>query len=280
MKPATAAACAAPISGSYNESGKRVRHRPRGAPRCRGNSAKVQQGRRSRSATAEGAAALRQSPGAWARDRRVRRKPALAADREAADPTDRPQKRPTFGAGSPWILTALSDWFFMVLLYCIAVARAALCANSRFGAFNSRLGAKKFPFSRPRELARKGLICLAIFCTETALFGWNRKNSRFYGNKRDAGGSSPPWPVTKSTILSTPAPLLRLVKTKRSGVAHPACVAIHDLEAGANHWRKRSRHHASARRRFCRHARPPKQMHETGPAATLAKADFGSALGQ
>jgi hypothetical protein len=60
--------------------------------------------------------------------------------------------------------------------------REALPDNSRFGEFNSRLGPNKFPFSGLRELAGKALICLTVFGAETALFGNNRKNSRFHGN--------------------------------------------------------------------------------------------------
>jgi hypothetical protein len=71
---------------------------------------------------------------------------------------------------------------FVVLFWCAAVARAALQHNSRFGVFNSRLGAHEFPFSRQRELARKALIRLAISGAETALFEKNRQNSRFHGN--------------------------------------------------------------------------------------------------
>jgi|SRR5215469_2278160 len=49
---------------------------------------------------------------------------------------------------------------------------------------NSRLGAKKFPISGPWELARNHLICLEFFGAKTALFGRNRKYTRFYGNNR------------------------------------------------------------------------------------------------
>ena len=51
--------------------------------------------------------------------------------------------------------------------------------NSRFGAFNSRLGPKKFPFDLLREFAGKPLNFPAIFGAGAALFGNNRKNSRF-----------------------------------------------------------------------------------------------------
>src|SRR5215469_807098 len=49
---------------------------------------------------------------------------------------------------------------------------------------NSRLGQKKFPFSRLRELARNSLIGLAVFCAKLVLIGRNRKNSRFDGKSR------------------------------------------------------------------------------------------------
>src|SRR6266567_4932119 len=74
---------------------------------------------------------------------------------------------------------------FLVLFWCAAVARAVLRYNSRFAVLNSRLGLNKFPFSRQRELPGKGLICLALFGAETALFGHNRENSRFHGNNRE-----------------------------------------------------------------------------------------------
>jgi len=66
-----------------------------------------------------------------------------------------------------------------------AVARNARRRNSRFGGFNSRLAANKFPASGRRELSSKDLNCLAIFGARTALFGNNRQNSRFHGNNRE-----------------------------------------------------------------------------------------------
>src|SRR5712691_1136988 len=74
---------------------------------------------------------------------------------------------------------------FLVLFWCAAVARAVLRYNSRFAGSNSRLGANKFPFSRQRELAGKGLIYLAVFGADTALFRHNRENSRFHGKNRE-----------------------------------------------------------------------------------------------
>src|SRR5262249_29801574 len=71
---------------------------------------------------------------------------------------------------------------FVFLLWCMTRTLDVLNHNSRFGVFNSRLGANKFPFSRQRELAGKSLIWLAVSRAKTALFGQNRKNSRFYGN--------------------------------------------------------------------------------------------------
>src|SRR5215831_21312291 len=61
---------------------------------------------------------------------------------------------------------------------------------------NSRLGRKKFPFSRQRELTRKRLISLLVCGAETALLTQNRKNSRFHGNNQEthSGPPSPPWP--------------------------------------------------------------------------------------
>src|ERR1700730_15816121 len=71
---------------------------------------------------------------------------------------------------------------FQLLIWYAAVV---LGSNSRFGGFNSRLGPNKFPFSRLRELARKGLTYLTVFGAKTAVFGDNRKNSRFHGKNRE-----------------------------------------------------------------------------------------------
>ena len=73
-------------------------------------------------------------------------------------------------------------WLFQLLFWCAAVVTGS---NSRFGGFNSRLGPNKFPFSRLRELARKGLTYLTVFGAETALFEDNRENSRFQGKNRE-----------------------------------------------------------------------------------------------
>src|SRR5215469_15170154 len=58
-------------------------------------------------------------------------------------------------------------------------------SNSRFGAFNSRLGPNKFPFSPLRGFAGKGLIWLAVFVTKPALIANNRKNSQLHGKNRE-----------------------------------------------------------------------------------------------
>src|SRR5262249_5185998 len=72
------------------------------------------------------------------------------------------------------------------LYFCSAfVTRAILRFSSRFGGFNSRFGAKKFPFSRQREFAGSGLIWLVVFSSKTRLFGHNRKNTLFHGNNRE-----------------------------------------------------------------------------------------------
>jgi hypothetical protein len=83
---------------------------------------------------------------------------------------------------------------FLVLFWCVAVARDVLRHNSGFGVFNTRLGPNKFPFSRLRELPGKGLICLAVFGAKTALFENNRENSRFHGNNRKF------WPPAKRAM--------------------------------------------------------------------------------
>src|SRR5215470_3143952 len=50
---------------------------------------------------------------------------------------------------------------------------------------NSRKRELKFPITWPRELPRKALISIFIFCAQAALIGRNRKISRFYGNCRE-----------------------------------------------------------------------------------------------
>jgi hypothetical protein len=71
---------------------------------------------------------------------------------------------------------------FLVLFWWAAIVRAVLRCNSRFGAFNSRLGANKFPFNRRRELAGNGLIYFPFRGAKTVLFARIEKISRFYGN--------------------------------------------------------------------------------------------------
>jgi hypothetical protein len=60
---------------------------------------------------------------------------------------------------------------FLVLFWCAAVARAVHRYYSRFGIPNSRFGSNKFPFSRLRELAGKGSICLPFSVPEWRLSG-------------------------------------------------------------------------------------------------------------
>jgi hypothetical protein len=105
---------------------------------------------------------------------------------------DPPQKRPSFGVRSRQLDLCFIAFrrdgamgLFLVLFWCAAVARDILPYNSRFGVFNSRLGPNKFPFPPRRELPGKGLICLTVPGADTALFGNNRKNSRFHGKSRE-----------------------------------------------------------------------------------------------
>jgi hypothetical protein len=82
---------------------------------------------------------------------------------------------------------------FLVLFWCAAVAGAVVqrnSRNSRLRGFNSRLGTKKFPFSRLRELPDKRLIGFAFAGAETALFEDNGENSRFDGNSREFSPAS------------------------------------------------------------------------------------------
>src|SRR5262245_31932246 len=78
-----------------------------------------------------------------------------------------------------------------VLLMLWWCAAAALGANSRFGAFNSRLRGDKFPFGLLREFAGKGLIYPTVFVAIPGFGCVNRKNSRYHGNNREfpAGGN-------------------------------------------------------------------------------------------
>src|SRR5690242_19558384 len=72
----------------------------------------------------------------------------------------------------------------LVLFWYAAVARAVLWHNShdsRLRGFNSRIGTKKYPFSRLRELPGSGLIDSAFPRVETALFEDNDEIPRFDG---------------------------------------------------------------------------------------------------
>jgi hypothetical protein len=82
---------------------------------------------------------------------------------------------------------------FLLLFWCAAVAGDILRYNSRFGIFNSRLGPNKFPFSRQRELAGKGLMRLCVFAADTALIGNKRKDSRFLGKNRESYSHQEQW---------------------------------------------------------------------------------------
>src|SRR5215471_6966082 len=88
---------------------------------------------------------------------------------------------------------AVAMGFFRVLFWRAVVARAVPRCYSRFGIFNSRLGPDKFPFSRLRELAGKGLICLPFFGAVMAIFGNDRENSLFHGNNREFRGRRNGW---------------------------------------------------------------------------------------
>ena len=66
---------------------------------------------------------------------------------------------------------------FFVFLCCRAVVGLAIAGNSRnsrFGALNSRLGRREFPFEALRELPRKGLIG-AIFSRPYGGSTWQNK---------------------------------------------------------------------------------------------------------
>jgi hypothetical protein len=65
---------------------------------------------------------------------------------------------------------------FVILFWCPAATHAVLRFSSRFGVFNSRLGAKIFPFSLQREFARKRLIDNDLFGTEQHFSGTIAKN--------------------------------------------------------------------------------------------------------
>jgi hypothetical protein len=77
---------------------------------------------------------------------------------------------------------------FLVHFWCWAVLHAVLAAgsrNSRFGRFNSRLGANKFPFMLRRELPSNPLIWHANLGPWSGVNRENRKNSRLHGNNRE-----------------------------------------------------------------------------------------------
>jgi hypothetical protein len=89
----------------------------------------------------------------------------------------------------------------LVLFWCASLAGEAFWDNSRFGEFNSRLGPNKFPVSRLRELAGKGLIRLTVFAAKMAVSGENRKNSRFHGKNRESCSPLAKW--TQLLIMLT-----------------------------------------------------------------------------
>jgi hypothetical protein len=60
---------------------------------------------------------------------------------------------------------------FLVVFWCASITCAILRFNSRFGVFNSRLGALEFPFSRQREFAGKRLIFRVVFVAERHFSG-------------------------------------------------------------------------------------------------------------
>jgi hypothetical protein len=57
--------------------------------------------------------------------------------------------------------------------------------NYQFGAFNSRLGADKFPSSQQREPAGKRLISFVVFGCRSHSSRGQQKSSRFEGKNRE-----------------------------------------------------------------------------------------------
>jgi hypothetical protein len=103
-----------------------------------------------------------------------------------------PQKRPSFGVRSRQLHLCFIVFrrdramdLFLALFWCAAVARAVLRYSSRLSGFNSRLGPNKFPFSLPRELAGKGLICPAVSRLKPHLSGTIEKIPGFTGITRN-----------------------------------------------------------------------------------------------
>src|SRR5215471_2660057 len=92
---------------------------------------------------------------------------------------------------------------FLALFWCASVARTVHRHNSRFGVFNSRLGANKFPFSGQREFEAKRLIRPGFSVAKTALFERNRKNSRFHENNREYRRGALPPPSGYCTAASS-----------------------------------------------------------------------------
>jgi hypothetical protein len=77
-------------------------------------------------------------------------------------------------------------WLFLILLYCSVLwgqcgDRNILRDNSLCGNSNSRLRQRQFPIGLLREFAGNGLIRLTLLCKQTAIFGGNRRGSRFNG---------------------------------------------------------------------------------------------------
>lgn len=76
----------------------------------------------------------------------------------------------------------------------------AAATNSRFGKFNSRFGRGKFPFSVPREIVRKSLVCFTFLGPERGCGANNPGSSRRTGNSAGAvhPGLSEPAPFRGS----------------------------------------------------------------------------------
>jgi hypothetical protein len=110
---------------------------------------------------------------------------------------------------------------FLVFFWCAAIAQTVLRYDSRFGGFNSRLGPNKFPFGLLRELAGKGLICLAFSRPERHLWGTIEKIPGSTGITRNFVPGEPGGGTTCSGAdLRCPRPIV-LSPANRRGLATP-----------------------------------------------------------
>src|SRR6516162_5413726 len=119
---------------------------------------------------------------------------------------------------------------FTVLFWCVAAASAILRHDSRFGVFNSRLGANKFPFSRQREFARKSLSSLVVFVTRRHFGRTIEKipgSTGITGNCRSNRRMARGYHTACATVLSERARSTRASRRQRHGTARLRPVSLY-----------------------------------------------------